>query len=51
MKKSICCFIGHQNLQDYDIEKLETALEEQINQLQEKGVKYFFQVVDWALKH
>ena len=42
MKQKMCCFIGHQNLRDYDIEKIEIALEGQINQLKEKGVKYFF---------
>ena len=41
MKAKTCCFIGHQNLRDYDIGKMKIALEEQINKLIEDGVEYF----------
>ena len=41
MPPKMCCFIGHPNLRDYDIRKIEIALEEQINKLIEDGVEYF----------
>lgn len=41
MQKRTCCLIGHQDLQDYDTEKMNIVLEEKIKQLANKGVEFF----------
>lgn len=41
MAPKVCCLIGHEDLRDYNIEKMKSALEKQINQLMEKGIDYF----------
>ena len=41
MVPKICCLIGHEDLRDYNTEKMKIAIEKQIHQLQENGVDYF----------
>lgn len=41
MQQKTCCLIGHQDLQDYNLEKINIVLEEKIKQLADKGVEFF----------
>lgn len=41
MAPKICCLIGHEDLRDYNTEKMKIEIEKQINQLVEKGINYF----------